>query len=90
MTATCYIITKTDAGHGGGPIETLGVFICSYEQAEAVVENDRREERAERSQRFEAASGRLSMGREDYLAMYEKSYSITRHQLQDLGGRDEE
>jgi len=86
-----YLITKTDAGHGGGPVVTIGLYLCSYEQAEAVVAKDRREDEADLRARHERDSKRrFTMELDSYMAMYEKSYKIEQLQLQDLGGRDED
>ena len=86
-----YLITKTDAGHGGGPVETVGLYLCSYEQAEEVAEEDRRSDEAERRVRFERDKDRgFSMDFEEYMEMYRMRYSIERLRIQDLGGRDED
>lgn len=86
-----YLITKTDAGHGGGPVVTIGLYLCSYEQAEHIVDEDRRTEEAERRVRFERDTARgFSMDFEEYMEMYRMRYSIEQLQLQDLGGRDED
>jgi len=86
-----YLITKTDAGHGGGPVETIGLYLCSYEQAQEVADEDRRSEEADRRVRFERDKGRgLSMDFEEYMEMYRMRYRIERLQLQDLGSRDED
>lgn len=86
-----YLITKTDAGHGGGPVETVGLYLCSYEQAQEVADEDRRSEEAERRVRFERDTARgFSMDFDEYMEMYRMSYRIELLQLQDLGGRDED
>lgn len=83
-----YIISKTDANHGGGPTEILGVYRCSYEQAQAIVEADRREQEREQTEKWERYQPRVSL--EEFVGYSEKSYSIDRFELQDLGGRSEE
>ena len=83
-----YLISKTDAGHGGGPVEVLGIYLCSYEQAQAVVEDDRAEEHSSRVERWERDKNHFSGSEEDYFSMYEESYTVESHKLEDLGGRD--
>lgn len=89
-TQSAYLITKTDAGHGGGPVDVVGIFRCSYEQAQEVVEADRAEEIAELTAQWEKHlkdKGQHSL--ESYLSNREESYTISSQTITDLGGRDD-
>ena len=87
---SAYLITKTDAGHGGGPVDVVGIFRCSYEQAQEVVEADRAEETASLTAQWERhIAPKGTMGLEAYLAQREESYTISSQTIKDLGGRDD-
>jgi hypothetical protein len=89
-TQSAYLITKTDAGHGESPVDVVGIFRCSYEQAQEIVEKDRAEEKARLTAQWEKhlkAQGRHSL--ESYLGNKEEDYTISPQTITDLGGRDD-